>query len=327
MYRTIYGPVPSRRLGISLGVDIIPYKICSFNCIYCECGKNTELTIERKDYVPVEIVLEEIDDYLIKNPPPDFITISGSGEPTLHLKIGILLDELKKKYPAVKIAVLTNSSILYLPDVRKDLYSADLILPSLDAASEKAFKHINRPFHSLKIEKIIEGISLLNREMKSISNKKKMWLEIFIVEGINTDEKNISLLKEACLIINPDKIQLNTLDRPGTEEWVKPASKETLERVKRELGLPDVEIISKFKHRDEIKHYRKDIESTILEVIERRPSKAEDLSEVLGIAEDEIMKYIDILQHENLIAPKVVHKNGSNFIFYCFNRKKKTLNF
>ncbi|MGC8765828.1 MAG: radical SAM protein [Brevinematia bacterium] len=321
MYRTIYGPVPSRRLGISLGIDIIPYKVCSFNCIYCECGKNTELTIERKDFLPIEIVLEEIEDYLSRNPPPDFITISGSGEPTLHLRLGLLLEELKNRYPLIKLAVLTNSSLLYIPEVRKDLYPVDLVLPSLDAATEKAFKHINRPFHSLKLEKIIEGIALLNKELKSISNEKKMWLEVFIVEGINTDEKSISSLREACILINPDKIQLNTLDRPGTESWVKPASKETLEMVKERLDLPNIEIISKFKHRDEIRHYRKDIESTILEIVERRPAKIEDISEVLGISEKEISKYIDVLLHENRIVPKIVHKNGNNDIFYCLNRK------
>jgi wyosine [tRNA(Phe)-imidazoG37] synthetase (radical SAM superfamily) len=323
MYRTIYGPVPSRRLGISLGVDIIPYKICSFNCIYCECGKNTQLTVERKDFIPVEVVIEEINDYLSKNPYPDFITVSGSGEPTLHLKLGELLKTLKKLHPDVKIAVLTNSSLIHLKEVREELYFADVILPSLDAALERSFKLINRPHSSIKLEEIIKGLIELGKEIKSVSIERQIWLEIFIVEGINTDDENISALKKACIDINPDRIQLNTLDRPGAESWVKPASKSTLEMIKQKLDLPNVEIISKFKHRDEIKHYRVDVESAILELVERRPSTLFDISEILGIPVEEARKYMEILEHEKRIYPKIVYGENGNSIFYLLNREKK----
>ena len=323
MYRTIYGPVPSRRLGISLGVDIIPYKICSFNCIYCECGKNTQLTVERKDFIPVEVVIEEINDYLSKNPYPDFITVSGSGEPTLHLKLGELLKTLKKLHPDVKIAVLTNSSLIHLKEVREELYFSDVILPSLDAALESSFKLINRPHSSIKLEEIIKGLIELRKEIKSVSIDRQIWLEIFIVEGINTDDENISALKKACIDINPDRIQLNTLDRPGAESWVKPASKSTLEMIKQKLDLPNVEIISKFKHRDEIKHYRVDVESAILELVERRPSTLFDISEILGIPVEEARKYMEILEHEKRIYPKIVYGENGNSIFYLLNREKK----
>jgi wyosine [tRNA(Phe)-imidazoG37] synthetase (radical SAM superfamily) len=323
MYRTIYGPVPSRRLGISLGVDIIPYKICSFNCIYCECGKNTQLTVERKDFIPVEVVIEEINDYLSKNPYPDFITVSGSGEPTLHLKLGELLKTLKKLHPDVKIAVLTNSSLIHLKEVREELYFSDVILPSLDAVLERSFKLINRPHSSIKLEEIIKGLIELRKEIKSVSIDRQIWLEIFIVEGINTDDENISALKKACIDINPDRIQLNTLDRPGAESWVKPASKSTLEMIKQKLDLPNVEIISKFKHRDEIKHYRVDVESAILELVERRPSTLFDISEILGIPVEEARKYMEILEHEKRIYPKIVYGENGNSIFYLLNREKK----
>jgi len=322
MYRTIYGPVPSRRLGISLGVDLIPYKICSFNCVYCECGKNTSLTIERKNYIPIEVVIEEVEDYFSKNLPPDYITISGSGEPTLHIKIGFLIEELKKRFNT-KIAVLTNSSLLFLPEVRRDLYNADLISPSLDSATEKAFRKIDRPFHSLSLQKIIDGIALLNKEIKKISSEKKLWLEVFIIEGINTDNKNITAFKKAFSLIKPDKIQLNTLDRPGTEKWVKPASIKTLEYIKEKIGLPNVEIISKFKHRDEIKKYRHDIESTILETLERRPLTIEDLTKILGIEQQEINKYLDILQNEKRIIAIIINKENKNQVFYQINRKNE----
>ncbi|MCX7821241.1 MAG: radical SAM protein [Brevinematales bacterium] len=316
MYKTIYGPVPSRRLGISLGVDIVPHKICSFNCVYCECGKNTILTTERRDFVPIDFVISEIEDFLSKNPAPDYISISGSGEPTLHSELGTLISKIKKKFPDIKLALLTNSSLLNEKKVREEIYPVDLVLPSLDAATEKAFKKIDRPFNSIKLENIIKGIADLVSEMKNISTKKQIWLEIFIIEGINTDEENIYALKKAIEFIKPDKVQLNTLDRPGTEDWVKSTSIETLESIKEKLNLPNIEIISKFKHRDEIKHYRSDIEATILETIKRRPLRLEDISEILGLSKEEIRKYIDILMNENKIIQKTICSNGSYEVFY-----------
>ncbi len=320
MYRTIYGPVPSRRLGISLGIDIVPHKVCSFNCIYCECGRNTVLTKERKDFLPVDIVVEEIRDYLSKNPPPDYISISGSGEPTLHSRLGELVLKLKKEFIDTKLALITNSSLLDDKKVREEIYPVDLVLPSLDAATELAFKKIDRPIHSIKLENIIEGIANLVKEMKQISKEKQIWLEVFIVEGINTDEKNISALKEAILFIKPDRVQLNSLDRPGTEDWVKGAPYSLLEKIKEQLALPEVEVITKFKHREEIKHYRSDIESTILEIVERRPSRIEDLVEVTGISESEIRKYLEILINEKRIVQKVMADNGNYNVFYILIR-------
>jgi len=318
MYKTIYGPVPSRRLGISLGVDIIPHKICSFNCVYCECGRNTLLTTERKDFVPIELVISEIDDYLSKNPAPDYISISGSGEPTLHLRLGKLLSEIKNKFPNIKLALLTNSSLLNIKEIREEIYPVDLVLPSLDAATDEAFRKIDRPFVAIKLEEIIEGIASLVKEMKSISKEKQIWLEVFIIENINTDEKNIEALKKALKYIKPDKVQLNTLDRPGTEDWVKAASIKTLEFIREQLNLPNVEIITKFKYRDEIKHYRIDIENTIIETLRRRPLRLEDISEVLGISKEEIQKYIDILINEKKIVRKTMIIDGLYQVFYAY---------
>lgn len=316
MYKTIYGPVPSRRLGISLGVDIVPHKICSFNCVYCECGRNTLLTTERKDFVSIESVISEIDDYLSKNPAPDYISISGSGEPTLHLKLGKLLSEIKKRFPYVKLALLTNSSLLNFKEIREEIYPVDIVLPSLDAATDEAFRKIDRPFSEIKLEEIIEGIASLVKEMKSISKDKQIWLEVFIIENINTDERNILALKKAIEYIRPDKVQLNTLDRPGTEDWVKPVSIKTLELIKEKLNLPNVEIITKFKYRDEIKHYRIDVENTILETLKRRPLRIQDISEILGISKEEIQKYIDILIKEKKIIQKTVVIDEHYDVFY-----------
>ncbi|NIA23785.1 MAG: radical SAM protein, partial [Proteobacteria bacterium] len=292
-YKYVFGPVPSRRLGVSLGIDLIPYKVCSYNCIYCECGKTTDLTIKRKEYVPTDIVLKEIDDYVKNHPAPDFITFSGSGEPTLHSKIGLILSHIKSHYPSIKTAVLTNGSLLYIPDVRKEILAADVVLPSLDAALNDSFIKINRPNGQLRLEKIISGLIDFRKEYKG-----EIWLEIFIVEGINTDNDNLDALKNAIVRIKPDKVQLNTLDRPGTEDWVKPASKKTLESIIDYWGLPNVKIISKYKSRKDIKSYRNDVESMILETIRRRPCTLTDLSAILGLHINELNKYLDVLEAE-----------------------------
>ncbi|OHD75366.1 MAG: hypothetical protein A2355_16910, partial [Spirochaetes bacterium RIFOXYB1_FULL_32_8] len=309
-------PIPSRRLGISLGIDLVPHKICSFNCVYCECGKNTKLTTERKEYKPAQEILDEIADYLSKNPHPDFISLAGSGEPTLHSKIGLIINSIKISYPEIKIAVMTNSSLLPLAEVRSELMDSDIVLPSLDGATQDSFIHIDRPHPSIKLNDVINGIALFTKEFKSVSPDKKVWLEIFILENINDDSNNIIKLKEACQLINPDKIQLNSLDRPGTEKWVTQASKGTLYRVMKGLNMPQVEIISKFKNRSEIIAYRNDIENTILETISRRPSSSEDLCFILGLKKEELNKYIDILELEKKIKAEILINKNERNIFY-----------
>ena len=160
MYNYLFGPVPSRRLGISLGVDLVPHKTCSLNCIYCECGRTTNLTIERKAYVPTETVLAELKTFLEPKPKLDYITFSGAGEPTLHSGIGEIVKFLKTNFPNYKIALLTNGTLFYQPELIKEVKSIDLILPSLDAASDLVFRKLNRPFPKLHIETMIEELAM-----------------------------------------------------------------------------------------------------------------------------------------------------------------------
>ena len=316
MYQYLYGPVPSRRLGISLGVDLFPRKICSFACVYCECGKNDRLTSERGEYVPVDSVLDELRDYMSKNPAPDYITLSGSGEPTMHTGIGRFIRTVKLEFKDVRVAVLTNSSLLNLTEVRNDLMEADLVLPSLDAATEKAFRTIDRPAPGLDLNEIISGIADFTKEFHAASGDKKVYLEVFIIEGINTDRENIDNLRNAILRIGPDQVQLNTLDRPATENWVKAASKDVLESFREKLHLPNVEIVSKYQNRNEIKTYRKDAEAAIVDTIGRRPSTINDIQEITGLHIHELSKYLDILEKEKKIQA-VIRAGGDNRgIFY-----------
>ncbi|MEA3500647.1 MAG: radical SAM protein [Candidatus Marinimicrobia bacterium] len=296
MYKYLFGPVPSRRLGISLGIDLIPAKVCSLNCVYCECGETTNLTIERREYVPYSDVIRELSHYLDNNPAPDFITFSGSGEPTLNSRIGDIIKFLKSKYTNIPIAVLTNGTLFNQKKVRTELLKADLVLPSLDAATESSFKKINRPFHSLSIDKYIQGLINFRKEYSG-----KIWLEVLILPEYNDDKENLKSLKDAFVKIKPDRIQLNTLDRPGILKNLYPATKNNLQKIADFWNLDNVEIIASAPKRKEIKSYREDTESAILETIHRRPCTLQDLTEILGIHRNEINKYLDVLEADEKI--------------------------
>ncbi len=230
----IYGPVNSRRLGLSLGITVTPHKICDFDCVYCQLGKTTEITIERKEYVKIEEILTELTSWLQNNPGEleklKYITISGSGEPTLNNKIGELIARIKKITP-IPVCVITNSSLLDKSEVRREIVGVDLIIPSLDAVTLKAFQAIDRPHQEIKIEDIIEGLINLRKEFKG-----KIWLEVMLVKGINDDAKHIEKLKSVIERIRPDKTQLNSPVRLAAESAVLPVNKKHLHKIKEILG-------------------------------------------------------------------------------------------
>ncbi|MEN8228973.1 MAG: radical SAM protein [Bacteroidota bacterium] len=296
MYKHLFGPVPSRRLGMSLGVDLIPHKICSLNCVYCECGRTTKLTHERKEYVPVEDIYSELIDFFGNNPDPEYITFSGAGEPTLHSHIGEVLGYLKKLRPKIPVALLTNGSLFSDPLIRKELMQADLVLPSLDAATDAAFRKINRPVRSFTIEKYIQGLIDFSNEFEG-----EIWMEVLILPGYNDDMDNINALEEALMKIKPDRIQLNTLDRPGTVEGLRAATWEELEKISGQWKLEHVEIIAPPQDRKDVKSYRTDVESAILETLSRRPCTLEDLEKILGLHINEINKYLSVLEESGSI--------------------------
>ncbi len=296
MYQFLFGPVPSRRLGMSLGVDLVPKKVCSLDCVYCEVGKTTKLTVERNEYVPYERVTAEIEQYLAENPDPDFFTFSGSGEPTLNSRIGDVIAFIKKRRPDVPVAVLTNGTLLHDPEVRRDLLCADVVLPSLDAVSEEVFQKINRPDSRLSVTRCIEGLQAFCKEFQG-----RIWLEVFILPGYNDSETELAAFRNVIRDIRPDSIQVNTLDRPGTVAGIKPATREELERIRDFWGFGQTEIIAASARRKSVKSYRTDTESAIVETVTRRPCTVTDLSEILGMHVSEINKYLDVLEGEKTI--------------------------
>jgi wyosine [tRNA(Phe)-imidazoG37] synthetase (radical SAM superfamily) len=295
MSRMIYGPVPSRRLGISLGVDIIPYKTCSYDCIYCQLGKTTDQTLERKSYIKVSSWLDELKETIDLNSDIDYITFSGSGEPTLNRDIGQMIENVKE-LTQIPVAVLTNGSLLWDGKVRGDLSLADLVVPSLDAVSEGIFQRVNRSMKSLKIEKVMEGIKIFCEQFTG-----KIYLEIMLVKNINDSEEEIKKINRFGKNLRIDEIQLNTVVRPPAAPGARPLNQKELSRVK-SLFDPKlkVEMIANFR-RETNKAYQKDLEQAIIELLKRRPTKKEEMAISLGVHPNEIMKYIQILEEKKII--------------------------
>ena len=290
--RHIFGPVPSRRLGFSLGVDIVPLKTCNFDCIYCQLGRTTRKTIKRMEYATAEEVLKELETSLEDGPAPDYITFSGSGEPTLNSKLGEIISEIKKM-TSVPVAVLTNAG-RFTPSVRDDLYKADLILPSLDAVTQESFERINRPHEKLGIEHIIANLKILCKHFQG-----ETWLEVMLAKGVNDSREEISKMAEVLGKINPDKIQLNTVTRPPSEPDALALSQAELERVKNILG-DKAEIIGSFEGKTPGVYSRKR-KDDIINLLKRRPCTISDISSSLGIPKNELTKHLKEMERRGKV--------------------------
>jgi len=254
MYKHVFGPVPSRRLGISLGVDLVVSKSCNLNCIFCECGATKKIQLERQRFKDMNEILEEISTVL-KDIKPDYITFSGSGEPTLSLDLGNISKAIKEdlKYQG-KICLITNSLLLADVNLMKELEYIDLIVPTLNTLTQDIFEKIVRPDYRTSVEEIRKGFINLNNS----KYKGKIWIEIFILENINDNDKNFvdiaNFLKSEN--IRYDKIQLNTIDRVGAERDLKAISFEKISRAKKileENGLNNIEIIKSLGELEEDK--------------------------------------------------------------------------
>ncbi len=307
----IFGPVISRRLGASLGIDLVPYKTCTFDCIYCECGRTTNTTIERKPYIKAEDILGELRDCLKNVPELDYITLTGSGEPVLNSKIGFLIIEIKK-VTKIPIAVLTNGSLLYFEDVRRELYNADLVIPSLDAAQQATFLKIDRPYKDLDINQIIQGLILFRKEFKGL-----LWLEIFFAKGINDRETEIDEMIKVAKRIKPDKIQLNTIDRPPAEDFARSLSNEELKNIYSKFINNDLpaEIIKSVPEESRIQiSDNQDIKEQVINLIKRRPETAKHIADAFGVSINHINKVLKDLEKQGIIT--VTFPDNSKEAYY-----------
>lgn len=296
-FKYVFGPVPSRRLGRSLGVDLVPHKTCPYDCVYCQLGPTNDKTINRRSYVPVDTVLDEVKQAISRGARPDYITLSGSGEPTLHQEIDKIIEGIKT-ITKIPVAVLTNGALLWQPEVRGAISGADLVLPSLDAASPEVFKQINHPHPKITLEKVIEGLMAFRREYKG-----QIWLEIFLVEGINDREEEISKLVELTRKIKPDRIQLNTVTRPPAEVACRAVRAERLQQIAAKFD-PPAEIIASYKP-----HREGDFQGRLQDIVDmcrRRPCTAKDIADAFNLHINEVAKYLGELKESGQIDIKRV---------------------
>ena len=302
----LFGPVPSRRLGLSLGVDIVPFKVCSLDCLYCQLGRTTNKTVERKEYVPIEAVLAELKDRLNEPLQADFITLSGSGEPTLNSRFGELIDGIKK-ITDIPVAILTNGTLFYRADVRADCAKADLVVPSLDAGDEETFRKINRPHRDISIEKLVSGLCAFRKEFTG-----RIWLEVFLVEGLNTDADQIDKINRIIKRVGPDKVQLNTAVRPTAEADVKRVDDEKLRTIAAKLG-ENCGVVTDFSlsSRDERVEEPETKAEDVLSMLKRRPCSLNDICSGLGLHRNEVLKYIGHFQRQGIIDSE--QKDGTTF--------------
>ena len=296
-YKTLFGPVLSRRLGISLGVDLLPHKTCSMDCIYCECGATTHLTVDRKEYVPVELVKEELTAFLRRQESIDFITFSGSGEPTLNVGIGEIIAFLKSNYPHINVALLTNSALFHRAEVRRQVRDVDVVMASLDAVTDTAFRKVNRPHAKLDLESIIDGIARFRKRYSG-----RLLIETFLVRDCNDSIEELGRMKTVLDRLNPHGVLLNTLDRPGTEPWVKPISPNRLKDISDFLGGAE---IVKYGSPPPVSTGRhEDLLVRIVETVRRRPYTAKDVSQIMGRDIGAVQLVLDRLVASGRLAVK-----------------------
>lgn len=297
MGRFLFGPVNSRRLGRSLGIDLLPFKTCSLDCIYCECGWTTDLTARGGELVPTSEVLSEIDAALSVDPQVDYVTFSGSGEPTLHTGIGTVITHLKRHHPRYKVAVLTNGTLLGEPAVQQRLALADLVVPSLDGATDRAFRTICRPVPGLTVRAVIEGLVAFRTVFTN-----RMVLEIFIVPGVNDTPEELAALKRAATDIAPDAIQINGLDRPAPHASVTAPGAERLHFI-RDYFLPlPVQAFHWRRPGDPAPWSDPRVFRQVLAVLATSSSRLSRLSAATGIREGDLAKVVAQMSHQSLVT-------------------------
>lgn len=291
-FQHVYGPVPSRRLGRSLGVDALTFKTCSFDCVYCQLGHTTNHTVERREYVPVDEILDEIKRKLAAD-TPQYISFAGSGEPTLHSRLGDIIRNIKI-LTDVPVVVITNGSLLWRADVRSDLVAADVVIPSLDGGSAAQLKMVNAPEASLNFQEMVDGLIRFRKEFPG-----QIWLEIMLLGGMNDDDASIDALARLVAEIRPDKVQLNSVCRPPAERSAQPVPAHRLQAIRERMtaAVPcEVEIIA--THLDDAAHasFRAEVqEEDVLATIARRPCTVNDVAAGLSIHHNEALKHLEML--------------------------------
>ena len=299
----IFGPVPSRRLGFSLGVDLVPFKTCSLDCTYCQLGKTSHKTIERKTYTPLDDTIKELRGALKQQQKIDYITIAGSGEPTLSTQLGAIITSIKA-ISEIPVAVLTNGTLLYRGDVRDELLQADVVVPSLDTVSQEIFTKVNRPHSELSVSQMIAGLEGFRNEFSGT-----LWLEIMLVHGINDCPEELEKMREVLSPIKLDMVQINTPVRPGTDRTCKPLTSQELAHCKEVLGEP-CEVIASFDGRQHT--LEANLKEKICSMVSRRPLNLSEIADSLGMDREKATEVLSLLEEQGQIE---LHKHGAEYYY------------
>lgn len=305
-YKYLYGPVPSRRLGRSLGVDIVPHKVCSYDCVYCQLGRTTELTCRPRPLVNRQDVIAELKSWLSSSDAADYITFAGSGEPTLNTELAGMINETLC-ITDIPVAVITNGSLLSNADVRRAVMEVDVLLPSLDAGTEETFHRINRPAEGIPYGVMVDGLIHTRQEFEG-----KFHLEVMLVRGLNDSESELSALAEMIQRIGPDKIQVNTVERPSRSGEVSAVSQETLDRAAGMFG-PSSEVVTSREICDNVWDAAESSAELVLSLLRRRPCTLDDIAEAARIHVHEAAKFLRHLMSDGLVTAK----GKSTDPYYC----------
>jgi wyosine [tRNA(Phe)-imidazoG37] synthetase (radical SAM superfamily) len=293
-YEHLYGPVPSRRLGRSLGIDMVPMKTCCYDCTYCQLGPTTSHTARRGQYVSADEIAAELDAWLQAGGEADYLTFAGSGEPTLNMDLGDVMARARE-LADIPTCLLTNGALLWRKGARDAAMQADLIVPSLDAATEETFARVNRPADGLLVEQVIDGLAETVLEFHG-----EVWLEVMLVEGINDSDEELAAIGNAVRKIAPARVQLNTVVRPSPGRDARRVSNRTLVRARVILG-PNAEVIpSAWEHG--VPAGAEHSEQEVLALVSYRPCTVEDVSHGLGMHRNEALKYLQHLIAEEKIS-------------------------
>lgn len=301
-FRHVFGPVPSRRFGRSFGVDLTPLKTCSFNCVFCQLGPTPQTTVERREYVPVQTVKDEILRWRDAGGTADYATLSGSGEPTLHSGFGEVLRFLKAELPCPAV-LLTNGSLLYLPEVRAAAGQADVAKLSLSAWDDDSFRRINRPHPDLDFHRSVAGMRAFRQGFAG-----RIWLEVFLIAGLNDAPNQVERIAALAAAIGSDKIHLNTAVRPPAEASVQPVDRDRLAELA-ELFRPRAEVIADFSARPGSGVAAN--ETALLDMLRRRPCTARQIADVFGMHLNEVAKYTGHLLKTGQI--QALQRGGETF--------------
>jgi len=290
-FKHVFGPVPSRRLGRSLGVDLVPFKICSYDCIYCQLGRTTCKTVERKEWVPMHAVLDELKRKLASR--PDYITLSGSGEPTLHSRMGEIIEHIQAMSD-VPVAVLTNGSLLCQKEVREEVALADVVIPTLAAPDPERFEFINRPYSGITFDQLVHGLAAFRREFVG-----RYWLEVMLLDAYTTLPPQVRQLAGYAQRIQPDKVQLNTAVRPPAEQYALAVPPERLAELARAFR-PRAEVIAEYRGQPATGELHASAE-VVLTLLRRRPCTMPDIARGLGMKPAEVVKRLADLKRRGLV--------------------------